>query len=61
MSSVNNCQHCDHKQNPGGGWCYMFRVEPQGPCAKHSIRVEAARGMRLQLAARTLAKMKEQQ
>lgn len=56
--SINNCAHCDHKRNPDGGWCYMFRVEPKGPCAQHTIRTEAARGSRLQTAFMLLDRMK---
>lgn len=36
---MNNCQTCKHKQNPDGGHCYMFRVEPQEPCMQHTIYV----------------------
>lgn len=50
MSNPNNCKHCDHKQHPDDGWCYMFRLEPTGPCAHHTMRTEAARAMRLNAA-----------
>jgi hypothetical protein len=30
-----NCATCVHKQNPDGGWCYMFRHEPESTCMKH--------------------------
>jgi hypothetical protein len=23
-----NCKQCDHKKNPDGGHCYMFRTQP---------------------------------
>lgn len=30
-----NCKQCDHKKNPDGGHCYMFRVMPNGDyCAQ---------------------------
>jgi hypothetical protein len=58
MSNPNYCEHCGHKQNPDGGWCYMFRMEPTGPCAKHTIGVAAAMAHRLQVARRTLDSMK---
>lgn len=58
MSNPNNCKHCDHKQHPDDGWCYMFRLEPTGPCAHHTMRTEAARAMRLQIAGRILAQQK---
>lgn len=32
----NNCDSCDHKKPPDGGWCYMFRSEPTGICMKHT-------------------------
>ena len=32
-----NCQHCDHKNNPEGGHCYMFRTAPTGQyCAQYT-------------------------
>lgn len=37
-SNPNNCAGCDHKSNPQGGWCYMFRDEPQDVCTKHAAR-----------------------
>ena len=58
MSNPNNCQHCGHKQNPDGGWCYMFRMEPTGPCSKHTIGAAAAMAHRLQVAKRMLDSMK---
>lgn len=36
--SRNNCATCRHKQHPDGGHCYMFRVEPEGVCMKHTVR-----------------------
>lgn len=41
MSNPNNCAACDHKRNPDGGWCYMFRDEPAVECLQHT----AMRGM----------------
>lgn len=38
----NNCAACSHIMQPQGGWCYMFRDEPTGPCAKHTLNVEPA-------------------
>ena len=34
--SPNNCQTCDHKQTPDGGWCYMFKDEPTARCFQHT-------------------------
>lgn len=31
-----NCSTCDHKKNPDGGWCYMFRQEPEFTCQIHT-------------------------
>lgn len=25
-----NCDKCEHKQTPQGGWCYMFREKTKG-------------------------------
>ena len=36
MTNPNNCADCDHKRNPQGGWCYMFRDEPKEVCLKHT-------------------------
>lgn len=36
MSRLSNCNTCKHKQHPDGGWCYMFRDQPNGVCAKHT-------------------------
>ena len=58
MKNPNACQHCGHKQNPDGGWCYMFRMEPTGPCSKHTIAAAAAMAHRLQAAKRMLGSMK---
>ena len=33
---MNNCETCEHRQHPDGGWCYMFRVEPAGRCMQHT-------------------------
>ena len=32
MTCKTNCKTCEHKQYPDGGWCYMFRTEPEGVC-----------------------------
>lgn len=56
---MTNCQTCKHKEPSDGGHCYMFRFKPEGPCAQHSIPVEAARAMRLQMATRTLHAMQK--
>jgi len=37
MSNPNNCAKCDHKANPQGGWCYMFRDEPTVLCMCHTM------------------------
>jgi hypothetical protein len=37
-SNPNNCAACDHKRNPDGGWCYMFRDEPKEVCMRHTAR-----------------------
>lgn len=38
MTNPNNCATCQHKRNPEGGWCYMFRHEPTEVCNIHSRR-----------------------
>ena len=38
MSNPNNCETCDHKRIPQGGWCYMFRDEPADVCGVHTGR-----------------------
>lgn len=40
----NNCATCDHKRNPDGGWCYMFRDEPTDACAQHTGYRDAITG-----------------
>lgn len=35
MSCLNNCSGCQHKPNRDGGWCYMFRTEPNGLCRQY--------------------------
>ena len=42
MTNPNACQHCNHKQHPDGGWCYMFRTEPTAPCTHHTARPAAS-------------------
>jgi hypothetical protein len=36
MSNPNRCETCNHKRTPDGGWCYMFRDEPNFDCAQHT-------------------------
>ncbi len=36
----NRCETCHHKQTPEGGWCYMFRTEPDDVCLRHTARHE---------------------
>lgn len=57
-ANPNACEHCGHKQNPDGGWCYMFRLMPTGPCAQHTIGVAASMAHRLQMAHRMVQGMK---
>jgi hypothetical protein len=33
----NNCSTCLHKKDPDGGWCYMFRNEPDTICNLHTV------------------------
>lgn len=37
MNNPNNCSTCDYKRTPDGGWCYMFRFEPDHACALHTV------------------------
>jgi len=55
MSNLNNCAKCDHKANPQGGWCYMFRDEPTVVCLCHT----AHRGMNATEAVDMLASMRK--
>jgi hypothetical protein len=41
-SDPNNCATCEHKQRPDGGWCYMFREQPEPQCMQHRARRAAA-------------------
>lgn len=34
----NNCATCRHKAYPEGGFCYMFRNEPEDVCMQHTCR-----------------------
>lgn len=34
----NNCATCNHKRDPQGGHCYMFREEPTFLCMQHPDR-----------------------
>lgn len=38
MTNPNNCETCDHKKNPDGGHCYMFRDAPTEVCYVHTMR-----------------------
>lgn len=40
MSNPNNCSTCGHKQNPDGGYCYMFKDEPSEVCMQHTGRID---------------------
>lgn len=42
LESVNNCSTCRYKHHPDGGHCYMFRIEPEGRCAKHTAAAGVA-------------------
>lgn len=55
MSNPNNCAGCDHKKYPDGGWCYMFRSEPDRVCLCHT----AHRGMNAAEAIDLLASMRK--
>ena len=44
----NMCELCDHKKNPDGGWCYMFRFEPTHACVQHAIPALKARNIRIE-------------
>ena len=48
----NNCATCKHKQNPDGGHCYMFRLEPTEPCAQHTSQIHTLQAMRMQFGRR---------
>jgi hypothetical protein len=39
MANPNNCSMCDHKRYPDGGWCYMFRNEPDRVCHCHTAHL----------------------
>ena len=52
------CELCKHKLHPDGGWCYMFRHAPSGPCAQHSVVTLSARNIRLAYAEKILKAMK---
>jgi hypothetical protein len=43
VGNPNNCQTCDHKCNPQGGWCYMFRDEPKDICYQHTFRTNGSK------------------
>lgn len=38
MANPNNCEACDHKQRPDGGFCYMFADAPEEVCMIHTAR-----------------------
>lgn len=39
----NNCSTCGHREHGDGGWCYMFRREPDFVCAQHTAKNEGMR------------------
>lgn len=50
----NNCTTCEHKQNPDGGHCYMYRTPPSVKCLSHTSQSERSQAYRL-AQARSLA------
>jgi hypothetical protein len=36
LTNQSNCETCEHKKTPQGGWCYMFEVEPVKTCLHHT-------------------------
>lgn len=45
VTNPNNCETCDHKQNPDGGHCYMFREAPTEVCMQHTGRQAITTGV----------------
>lgn len=39
---MNNCATCDYSKRPDGGHCYMFKMEPEGWCLKHTGLAQSA-------------------
>lgn len=33
---MHDCETCDHRKNPQGGHCYMFREPPETACQIHT-------------------------
>lgn len=57
-TNPNNCDACDHKHNPDGGWCYMFRRTPTEVCMRHtdrSVKADLLAALKLYLNAVELA------
>lgn len=51
LSSIDNkCDLCDHKSNADGGYCYMFRFQPQNACLQHTEPVIRAQHLKTALA-----------
>ena len=50
MTNPNNCSTCEynhittHDGSPDEH-CYMFKDEPTGVCAQHTLRLDLAKGM----------------
>lgn len=55
--NLNNCATCDHKRNPDGGHCYMFRLAPTTACVQHTYSVQQWRAMRMQYGERVAAQV----
>lgn len=49
-----NCTTCEHKQNPDGGHCYLFRFAPEMKCVYHTNQFERSQAYRM-VRARSLA------
>lgn len=43
MGCISNCSTCEYRRKPDDGYCYMFREEPEGVCAKHRLAWPAER------------------
>ena len=37
MPNPNNCDTCTYRKDTDGGWCYMFRNEPNEVCPQHRL------------------------
>lgn len=58
---VNQCDMCNHKRYPDGGYCYMFRTVPMGPCGQHTVQTIKAMHTRAKSAFDTLQRMQSEQ